>query len=208
MADERPGFKDILGQLKKNPMLLGVIIVGIIGVIFIIYKQNQQINGSGTTNPTTPAQASGGSMGSGSTAPTTTLNQFFYAKPQGQGTAGANQPSGSNTPLHLQPDTNATSMTTAPANQTLTIRPQGGNAQVSSYDVNAKGVPIWSSPNATPGSQIGTINFGSQVQEQGPGVTGGSNFGPNSTGGSNLWYKVTSGGKTGYVSAYDVQSSS
>ena len=201
--EDKPGFKDIIGQLKKNPLLLGVIVAGIVGVLFIIYKQNQQIQSAGSS--TTPGVSSG-SMGAA--VPTVNLNQQFYgAKTQGESSIGATAPSGDNTPLHLQPQTNATSMTSPSDAHTLQIRQSGGIAQVASYDKSASGVPVWSSPNATPGSQIGTIDFGASVAELGASVQGGSNFGPGSSGGSNMWYKInTSGGKTGYVSAYDVQS--
>jgi len=208
----KPGFKDLIKQLTKNPLLLLVIVAAIVGIILIIAKQNQQIQAG--SNPTTPASPSGGSAGAGG-VPQQTTNLFFYAKDNNQdagapatiANTAANTPSG-NTPQQLQPTTNATSMTSPSSDpwHTAQIRAKGSiPGDVQRYDAQASGVPIWSQPGATPGSQIGTIDFGSKIQEQGMTVQGGSNFGPNSTTGSNLWYKVQSGGKTGYVSAYDVQ---
>jgi len=214
MADEegRPGFKDIVGQLKKNPLLLGVIVVGIIGVLYILYKQKQQIAASSTASPTTPSTPSATTQGAGGSPSGLQLSQFFYGAntTQGEGSQApaASQPSGgTNIPQQLQPSTNATTMTGGSTDQFHSgiIRNRYSNSQVSSYDASSTGVPIWSSPGATPGTQIGTIDFGTSIQEQGPAVSGGSNFGLNSTGGSNLWYKVTSGSKTGYVSAFDIQ---
>lgn len=88
-----------------------------------------------------------------------------------------------------------------PIENTAYVRSRYSIPSVKTYDEKvASGVPLRDTPG---GREIGQIPYGVQIKVlEGP-TSGGSNL-PGTTAGSAIWFKVTGGGKTGWVSKFDL----
>lgn len=81
---------------------------------------------------------------------------------------------------------------------TIMIR---GKTPVDPVDGKQTSVPFWSSPG---GSKMGSIPFGSAIQQIAAIISGPVNKSASGAYQSSQWYPVSYGGQTGYVSAIDV----
>ncbi|HWS82808.1 MAG TPA: SH3 domain-containing protein [Ktedonobacteraceae bacterium] len=214
------GAKDLFKLILHSPALLVTFLVGIALVIYFLVKygpsssQNAGITGSGVSGAAAPTAT---------VIPQTSIYVPQYVPHQsGPGDSSVTTPIVATTAQTVTPPSvstppspvNTTPAVVSPVASTPTvpspvahgnlanIRTKGSIPTVATYDAKFTGVPIRSAAGAG-NDQIGTIAFGSQVQLTGKAIQGTSNL-PGSANGTNLWYPVTYNGKTGYVSAFDV----
>lgn len=179
MAD----FKDIGRDLWKDKPLLIVLVVGVIGIVYILWKQNSANVTAPVAAPAATPPASGGN---------TYVEDSYYSYAP-VSTATTTTTTGVPVPTPLP----------TPHYPVLTIRA----ASTVDNQRKIKGIPIRAKTDAS-GATIGSVNFGQTIQSIGPIVTGGFNNPLSGGSGSNQWYPVAVGSKTGYISAYDVANAS
>ena len=201
--DSHAGAKDLFKLILHSPALLVSVLVGLALIIYFLvkYGPSSQQNASTTSGTTTASTG-------------TPVPQFTgsYWNENGPRLSANVTPPPATTAVSTPPVSTApTAGSPVPggAIDLATIRSKGSIPTVASYDAKNTGVPIRSAAGSG-NDQIGSIGFGTQIQITGPAVQGTSNFTPGQTdtgNGTDLWYPVTSNGKTGYVSAFDVTNS-
>ena len=175
-------FKTIGRDLWEDKPLLIAVVVAVIGVIYILWKN--QNNVAAPTLPSTPAPAQ---------AIGTYVEESYYNYAP---TTTSTTTTTTGTPI-------ATPIPSGPLYPLLTIRA----ASTADIQRKIKGIPIRAATSAS-GKTIGGVNFGQKIQAIGALITGGFNNPLSGGSGSNQWYPVSVGGKTGYISAYDVANAS
>ena len=176
MESPHEATKDLLKDLWKDKPLLITLVIGVIIVIYLVYKNSQ-------ASVIAPPAASGTTTPTGGT--------FYNTYSTHDVTRTGGTPSPHQPPAPPPPKKGG-------GQQTATIRAKQTSGIDAGWDRTHTGVPIRSQPSGYNDTIIGLVPFGGKIKVTGPLITGGLN----QQGGSNQWYPV----QGGYLSAWDVAS--